>query len=115
MPIASKPSHVRESFLAFGAPVIGDEEIEEVTDTLNSGRFGRAPKVARFEADVRRCKGVSHAAPEPDARTRHAPNLYRVVVDGDNTEIWLLGDVLPNGEKPQVMPWGVAPKRDLRA
>jgi dTDP-4-amino-4,6-dideoxygalactose transaminase len=40
---------VRESFLIFGSPVIGDEEIAEVVDSLRSGWVGTGPKVQRFE------------------------------------------------------------------
>jgi dTDP-4-amino-4,6-dideoxygalactose transaminase len=40
---------VREEFLIFGSPVIGDEEIAEVVDSLRSGWVGTGPKVQRFE------------------------------------------------------------------
>ncbi|MDQ6835707.1 MAG: DegT/DnrJ/EryC1/StrS aminotransferase family protein [Actinomycetota bacterium] len=40
---------MRESFLIFGSPVIGDEEIAEVVDSLRSGWVGTGPKVQRFE------------------------------------------------------------------
>jgi len=40
---------VRESFLVFGAPLIGEEEIAEVTDTLRSGWIGFGPKSLKFE------------------------------------------------------------------
>lgn len=39
----------RESFLVFGAPFIGEEEIAEVVDSLRSGWVGTGPKVHRFE------------------------------------------------------------------
>ncbi len=41
---------MRDEFLVFGEPVIGEEEIAEVVDTLRSGWIGTGPKVARFEA-----------------------------------------------------------------
>jgi dTDP-4-amino-4,6-dideoxygalactose transaminase len=41
---------MRESFLIFGSPVIGEEEIAEVVDSLRSGWVGTGPKVQRFEA-----------------------------------------------------------------
>ncbi|MFZ1996363.1 MAG: DegT/DnrJ/EryC1/StrS aminotransferase family protein [Solirubrobacteraceae bacterium] len=41
---------MRESFLIFGSPVIGEEEIAEVVDSLRSGWVGTGPKVHRFEA-----------------------------------------------------------------
>jgi dTDP-4-amino-4,6-dideoxygalactose transaminase len=40
---------MRESFLIFGSPVIGDDEIAEVVDSLRSGWVGTGPKVQRFE------------------------------------------------------------------
>jgi len=48
-----------EQFLVFGAPLIGDEEIAEVVDSLRAGWLGTGPKVARFEADFARYKGVA--------------------------------------------------------
>lgn len=40
---------VRDSFLVFGAPCLGEEEIQEVVDTLRSGWIGTGPKTHRFE------------------------------------------------------------------
>jgi dTDP-4-amino-4,6-dideoxygalactose transaminase len=40
---------VRDSFLIFGSPLIGEEEIAEVVDSLRSGWIGTGPKVHRFE------------------------------------------------------------------
>ena len=40
---------VRDSFLIFGSPLIGEEEIAEVVDSLRSGWVGTGPKVHRFE------------------------------------------------------------------
>jgi dTDP-4-amino-4,6-dideoxygalactose transaminase len=42
---------VRESFLPFALPSIGEEEIAEVVDTLRSGWVTTGPKVKRFESD----------------------------------------------------------------
>ncbi len=53
---------VRDNFLIFGSPAIGEEEIEEVIKTLRSGWLGTGPKVARFESDFAAYKGVEHAA-----------------------------------------------------
>ena len=41
----------RDRFLVFGAPLIGEEEIEEVVASLRSGWLGTGPKVAQFEKD----------------------------------------------------------------
>lgn len=47
-----------ENFIVFGAPAIGQEEIDEVVDSLRSGWLGTGPKVARFERDFARYKAV---------------------------------------------------------
>jgi dTDP-4-amino-4,6-dideoxygalactose transaminase len=41
---------MRDSFLIFGSPVIGEEEIAEVVESLRSGWIGTGPKVQRFES-----------------------------------------------------------------
>ena len=46
------------SYLVFGAPYIGEEEIAEVEDCLRSGWLGTGPRVARFERDFAAYKGV---------------------------------------------------------
>ena len=51
----------RNSFLVFGAPLIGDDEIEEVVDSLKSGWLGTGPKVARFEKDFGSYIGTANA------------------------------------------------------
>jgi dTDP-4-amino-4,6-dideoxygalactose transaminase len=43
-------TRVRDSFLVFGSPTIGEEEIAEVVDSLRSGWVGTGPKVQRFES-----------------------------------------------------------------
>ncbi|MGO9961476.1 MAG: DegT/DnrJ/EryC1/StrS family aminotransferase [Solirubrobacteraceae bacterium] len=40
---------MRDEFLIFGSPVIGEEEIAEVVASLRSGWVGTGPKVLRFE------------------------------------------------------------------
>ena len=56
---------MRDSFLIFGSPVIGEEEIAEVVESLRSGWVGTGPKVQRFEAMIaeyvgaRQCRCVS--------------------------------------------------------
>jgi len=52
---------VRDSFLVFGAPAIGEAEITEVVDTLRSGWLGTGPKVKGFEHDFERYIGCGHA------------------------------------------------------
>lgn len=40
---------VRGQFLVFGKPCLGEEEIQEMVDTLRSAWIGTGPKAARFE------------------------------------------------------------------
>lgn len=51
----------RDTFLTFGKPLIGDEEIEEVLDTLRSGWVGTGPKTHRFESEFAHYIGSKHA------------------------------------------------------
>jgi dTDP-4-amino-4,6-dideoxygalactose transaminase len=56
---------VRDNFLVFGSPLIGEAEIVEVVDSLRSGWIGTGPKVQRFErmlaeyVGVQECRCVS--------------------------------------------------------
>jgi dTDP-4-amino-4,6-dideoxygalactose transaminase len=40
---------MRDTFLIFGSPTIGDAEIAEVVDSMRTGWIGTGPKVQRFE------------------------------------------------------------------
>ena len=51
---------MRDSFLVFGSPLIGEDEIAEVVDSLRSGWVGTGPKVHRFETMVADYVGVAH-------------------------------------------------------
>ncbi len=51
----------RDQFLIFGSPLIREEEVDEVVDTLRSGWLGTGPKVARFEEKFRQYTGAKHA------------------------------------------------------
>jgi dTDP-4-amino-4,6-dideoxygalactose transaminase len=51
---------MRDSFLIFGSPLIGDEEIAEVVDSLRSGWVGTGPKVQRFEQSLADYTGAPH-------------------------------------------------------
>jgi dTDP-4-amino-4,6-dideoxygalactose transaminase len=52
---------VREKFLPFGAPCLGEEEIAEVVDTLRSGWIGTGPKTQRFEEEFATYVGAKYA------------------------------------------------------
>jgi dTDP-4-amino-4,6-dideoxygalactose transaminase len=52
---------MRDEFLVFGSPLIGEAEIAEVVDSLRSGWIGTGPKVARFERMLADYVGTAHA------------------------------------------------------
>jgi dTDP-4-amino-4,6-dideoxygalactose transaminase len=52
---------LRETFLPFAVPSIGDEEIAEVIDSLRSGWITSGPKVKRFETEFAEYIGCNHA------------------------------------------------------
>ena len=52
---------VRKEFMVFGAPAIGQAEIDEVVDTIRSGWLGTGPKTHRFEANFASYIGCKHA------------------------------------------------------
>jgi dTDP-4-amino-4,6-dideoxygalactose transaminase len=57
----SAAQRVRETFLPFNAPLIEDDEINEVIDTLKSGWLTRGPKTRRFEEEFAKYIGAKHA------------------------------------------------------
>ena len=52
---------MRKDFLVFGSPLIGQEEIDEVVDSLKSGWLSTGPKVARFEKLFKNYIGSGYA------------------------------------------------------
>lgn len=52
---------MRDNFLVFGSPLIGEAEIAEVVDSLRSGWIGTGPKVQRFERMLSEYVGVANA------------------------------------------------------
>jgi dTDP-4-amino-4,6-dideoxygalactose transaminase len=52
---------VREQFLVFGQPVLGQEEIDEIVDTLKSAWIGTGPRTQRFEKAFAAYIGTSNA------------------------------------------------------
>ena len=57
-----EPVRPKDRFLVFGAPAIGQEEIDEVVDSMRRRWIGTGPKVHRFEEAFRAYKGARHAA-----------------------------------------------------
>ena len=51
---------IRKSFLPYCLPMIGEEEINEVVDSLRSGWVTTGPKVKRFEEDMASYIGARH-------------------------------------------------------
>lgn len=51
---------MRDEFLVFGSPLIGEAEIDEVVNSLRSGWIGTGPKVRRFEEMLEQYVGVDH-------------------------------------------------------
>jgi dTDP-4-amino-4,6-dideoxygalactose transaminase len=49
---------IRDEFLVFGSPALGEAEIEEVVDSMRSGWLGTGPKVARFEREFATYKSL---------------------------------------------------------
>ena len=49
------------AFLPFALPLLGEEEISEVSDTLQSGWLTTGPKTAQFEKDFSEFIGIDHA------------------------------------------------------
>lgn len=58
-PKAERPR--RAEFLVFGTPLIEEEEVAEVVDTLRSGWLGTGPKTKAFEARFASYVGAPHA------------------------------------------------------
>jgi dTDP-4-amino-4,6-dideoxygalactose transaminase len=52
---------VRDSFLVFGAPCLGDEEIDEVVATLRSGWIGTGPRARQLEQEFAAYVGARFA------------------------------------------------------
>ncbi len=61
LPAIAGGEPIRKEFLVFGSPLIGEEEIAEVVDTLRSGWIGMGPKTARFEKEFAAYVGSRHA------------------------------------------------------
>jgi dTDP-4-amino-4,6-dideoxygalactose transaminase len=49
VPAAAGGTPIRREYLVFGKPTLGQEEIDELVDTVRSGWLGTGPKTHRFE------------------------------------------------------------------
>jgi len=61
IPFAENGLKTRHNFLPFAQPSIGNEEIEEVVDTLKSGWLTTGPKTKKFEDDLKDYIGCKYA------------------------------------------------------
>src|SRR5258705_4599072 len=52
---------MNDNFIHFHRPSIGEEEINEVVETLRSGWLTTGPRAARFESDFREYTAAPHA------------------------------------------------------
>ncbi|HNX94269.1 MAG TPA: aminotransferase class I/II-fold pyridoxal phosphate-dependent enzyme [Holophaga sp.] len=63
-------SYVRRSeFLPFTRPMVGEEEIAEIIDSIHSGWITTGPKAAKFEEELARYNGVAHCLAMNSATT----------------------------------------------
>lgn len=75
---------MRASFLPFSTPAIGDDEINEVVDSLRSGWITTGPKVKRFEDAFKAYIGADYAVPLSSATAGlHLTLLALKIKEGD--------------------------------
>jgi len=75
---------MRETFLPFSTPTLGDEEINEVVDSLRSGWITTGPKVKRFEDAFKAYVGAPFAVPLSSATAGlHLTLLALKIKEGD--------------------------------
>lgn len=56
-----RPVRRKDRFLVFGAPAVGDAEVDELLGSLRSGWLGTGPKVAQFEREFGAYRNAPHA------------------------------------------------------
>ena len=75
---------MRDTFLPFSTPSLGDEEINEVVDSLRSGWITTGPKVKRFEDAFKAYVGAPFAVPLSSATAGlHLTLLALKIKEGD--------------------------------
>lgn len=57
----NSPIRDKENFLVFGSPLVCEEEIKEVVDSMKSGWLGTGPKVKKFEECFKAYRQASYA------------------------------------------------------
>ena len=60
---------MRDTFLPFTRPMVGEEEIAEIIDSIHSGWITTGPKSAKFEAMLAEYNGVKHCMAMNSATT----------------------------------------------
>lgn len=60
-PIENEMKQRRENFLVYGAPLLEQEEMDEVMDTIRSGWLGTGPKTKKFEKMMCEYTGAKYA------------------------------------------------------
>ena len=82
--LGKRGAEMLERRIVFGAPNIGEEEIEEVVQTLRSGWIGTGPKVSQFEREFAEFKQVTDAvAVSSCTAALHLSLIAAGVGDGD--------------------------------
>ncbi len=77
---------MRETFLPFNSPLVGQEEIKEVIAALESGRIAAGPRTARFEQEFAAYKDARHIAALSSCTS--APHLSLLAADiGPGNEV----------------------------
>lgn len=77
-------THRRDSFIVFGSPLVGDEEIDEVVATMREGWLSTGPRVTRFENAFAAYKGArSAAAVSSDTAAMHLSMIVANLQKGD--------------------------------
>ncbi|BAI60846.1 putative aminotransferase [Methanocella paludicola SANAE] len=75
---------LRSEFLPYSSPLIAEDEINEVTDTLRSSWLSRGPKTAEFERQFADYVGASHAiAMNSCTAALHVALIARGIGPGD--------------------------------
>ena len=89
---------MRTTFLAFSPPFLGEEEIDEVVDTLHSDWITTGPKVKRFESDFAQFIGAPAALAVSSATDAMQVALVALGV-GSGDEVIPPHDILLHGSR----------------